>query len=112
MDYQNIRKQIAYLTALADAHDAVEAGKALAEKAPEPAQDVAAQKLACSNIAIAGSGVKAELCGTISTEPTATAEKLIGLGFDEKQAADMVAEGAAIRVDALELRKPTAEVKP
>lgn len=113
MDYLSLRKQIAYLEALCVAHDAVEAGKAHREVAladeRTPAELAAikeAELLSFSNIAIAGSGFKAELCGTISGEPTATVEKLVEVGFDEKQAADLVAEGKAIRADALVIRQP------
>ena len=111
------RKMAAYLTALADAQDGVETGKAIDEKTVEDAPvDVATQKISASNIAIAGSGVKAELCGTIEDEPTATVERLTAIGFDEDQAKEIIDVGAQIRVDALALRvpakDPVVEVKP
>ena len=109
MEYADLRKQIAYMTALCEANDAVVAGKAVAEKEPAEAADIATAKISASNIAIAGSGFKAELCGTISDEPTATVETLTSVGFDEKLAAEMIDEGARIRADALTLRM---EVKP
>lgn len=116
MDYIAARKLAAYLTALADANDAVESGKAIKEAEPAKAEDIAAQKVSASNIAIAGSGVKAELCGTISGEPTATVKALMDIGADDKLAEDMVADGKRIRADALALRVPvkveTIEVKP
>ena len=103
------RKMAEYLTALADAQDAIEAGKKIDDAPVVEPVDKAAQKLSASNVAIAGSGVKAELCGTIENEPTATAEKLIAVGFDDKQAKELVDVGKAVRADALELR---VEAKP
>lgn len=107
MDYQSLQKQRAYIEALLVAHEAVERGKALtAEK--EQSQDINTIRESCANVAIAGEGVKAELCGTLEAEPTATVESLVAWGFDEKVAEDMVAAGKAIHADALELRKPIA----
>jgi len=95
-----------YLTALADAQDAVEAGKKIDDAPVVEAQpiDIAAQKISASNIAIAGSGVKAELCGTIEGEPTATVESLVVAGFDRDQAQELIDVGKVVRADALSLR--------
>lgn len=104
MDYLSLRKQAAYLTVLCDCHDAAEAGKALVAKEPEPAQDIEAQKVAFSNIILGGNGVKAELVGDTDTEPTAKIETLTAVGFDEREAQEMIDEGVKIRADAWALR--------
>ena len=106
-DYTGARKQAAYLNALCDAHSAVETGKLIKEDA-EPKETIANQKVSASNIALAGSGAKAEIMGTISTEPTLRAADLVALGMDDKYADGVMIEAAAVRVDALALR----EVKP
>jgi hypothetical protein len=122
MDYTAKRKQAAYLIALCDCHDAVEAGKALAAKEPEPAEDIQAQKDCFSNIVLGGSGVKAELLGTIASEPTITVKALVDVGFEEREADELIAESVKVRADAFELRiakpleigegEPLGEVKP
>lgn len=107
--YEQARKAIAYLTALCDAHDAVESGKAIDTAKPESAPvDTTAQKTTAQNIALAGSGDKAALMGTISTEPTITSKELVDAGIDEKLAVEIITERDAIRADALAL----TEVKP
>ncbi len=111
MDYANIKKQIAYMQSLVDAHEAVEAGKAIRPDAPV---DIEAQKISCSNIALASASgsPKSQLIGNLSEQPTIKADDLILIGIDEKLADEMITEGAAIRADALALRvreEPIAE---
>lgn len=100
------RKMAEYLTALADACDAVDAGKKVDDALVVEAEpvDTAAQKISASNVAIAGSGVKAELCGTVADKPTATVEILTAIGFDLVQARELIDVGIAVRSDALSLR--------
>jgi hypothetical protein len=110
----NYRKQAAYLSALCDAAEAVEAAAAIKVEEPVKAEDLETQKISASNVALASASgsVKSQLIGNITEEPTATAEDLTRIGFDEKQAVAMIDEGAAIRVAALDLRKPVEGVKP
>lgn len=90
----------------------IRAQEVLAEQAPEdqpkaPAE-LAAWKLSQSNLILAGSGEKAEILGTISTEPVVTAEDLTSLDVCPSMADELVAAAADIRTQALALREPVA----
>ena len=125
MDYESIRKQISILTALCDSYDAVAAGKIEKDKVAVPIDEVA-QKVSAlvsaRNIALAGSGDKAALMGTLSTEPVLQDKDLIEIGIEEKLAEDIIKERDTIRIDALALTEakeeligdsePLEEVKP
>jgi hypothetical protein len=111
MDYIKARKQSDYLKYLCDAHDNLEAAKALdTVKEPQPAQDIAAQKLVYSNYVIGGSGDKAALLGTVGAAPTATEKTLTDIGFTKDVALSILDESAKLRTDALALR--VVDVKP
>ena len=99
--YDNARKTIEYLTALIEAHDAIESGKAVAPVMEDKQGAVMAQKTTARNIALAGSGAKAELMGTIEDEPTLDAQALIDVGIDEKTAAEIIIARDGIRADAI-----------
>lgn len=114
MDYTKARKQSEYLKYLCDAHDNLEAAKALdVSKADAPAKDVAAQKLVYSNLVIGGSGDKAALLGTVGADPAITEKALTDIGFDASEATAIKAEAVKLHTDALALRvvadKPAEE---
>lgn len=111
MDYIKARKQSEYLKYLCDAHDNLEAAKALdVPKAENPVEDIAAQKLVYSNYVIGGSGDKAALLGTVGAAPTITEKNLTDIGFDAVEATAIKAEAVKLRADALALR--VVAVKP
>lgn len=98
LDLAELKKLRAYLDAL------IQAEAVLAEpepQAPEPV-DVAAWNVSRRNRILAGSGEKAELLGTISTEPVVTDKTFIDL--DVPNLADGIVKRAAeIRSAALAL---------
>jgi hypothetical protein len=104
-----LRKLRAYCSELIAAHEV------LAEPAPEAkeavAVDLAAWKLSQSNRILAGSGEKAELLGTLSTEPTVKAGDLTKLDVYPSTEAELLAARDDIRKAALELRLPVAVPK-
>ena len=114
IDYENVLKQITVLQSLYDAHTSVEAGKLIAEPLPDaPKETVEAQKMTARNVALAGSGLKADLMGTLSTLPVLDERALVAIDFNEVQAADIVKERDTIRADAFALTDLVApEVKP
>ena len=104
-----LRKLRAYCEVLIAAHEV------LAEPAPEPTPevkvDLAAWKLSQSNRILAGSGDKAALLGTLSTEPTVKAADLTDHDVYPSMAEELVQAAADIRVAALALRAPVAVPK-
>jgi len=104
-----LRKLRAYCDVLIAAHEV------LAEPVPEPTPevkvDLAAWKLSQSNRILAGSGEKAELLGTLSTEPTVKAGDLTKLDIYPSMEEELLAARDEIRVAALALREPVAVPK-
>jgi hypothetical protein len=97
-----LRKLRTYCGELIAAHEV------LAEPAPEAkeavAVDLTAWKLSQSNRILAGSGDKAALFGTLSTEPTMDAKALAtALDLYPSAAEAIVAEAVKIRAEALAL---------
>ena len=111
MDYELLKKVIVGLQGFVDAHEAVLAGQAIdLEQPPEPVDpnDVLNRKTEARNRALANGGAKAELLGTLSTEPTIDENVLISIGVDKVFAASLIAERNKIRAEAFAL-SPIAE---
>lgn len=104
---ENLTKLRDYVSALLDA-DAV-MSEAVPES-PEPV-DLAAWKTSQRNRVLAGSGRKAELLGTLSTEPSIRDADLDALGIDAEAAAVIKAERDRIRQAALALTVAPAAPK-
>ena len=112
INIDEIKKLRAYLDAI------IEASAVIAEeqpKDPEPV-DVAAWKTSVRNRILAGSGDKAALFGTLSTEPTVAEKELTDLDVYPSLAADICTARDDIRAAALALTavvaEPIEEIKP
>lgn len=103
MERESIRKLIAYLDGLCVADEAVEAGKKVGTEPEMPKETVEQQKTSYRNIALAGSGYKAEIMGTLTTEPTVAAKELTALGLDTKTADELITKRDMVRADAVAL---------
>lgn len=114
MDAAQLRKLADVYRVLAKAQEAL-------DQCPKSLTDVSAveavtaekqyedEVTSARNVVLAGSGVKAELIGTLYTAPTATDGYLVSAGLDEKTEDVLLALAAEIRNKALALdTKPPA----
>lgn len=107
LNLDKIRKLHNYLGAI------LAAEAVLAE--PEPKQlepvDLTAWKTSQANRILAGSGDKADLLGTLSTEPVVVEKSLTDLDVYPSLAADIVKRAGEIRVAALAKVAPAEQAK-
>ena len=101
MDPNRIRKLRAYCDALLAAKSATDSAQ---PKPEEPQAVVDSWRRETSNLVLAGSGDKAALLGTLSSEPTVDAAQLCTLGLDADTAAEIVDDATAARAEALKRR--------
>jgi len=104
-----LKKLRAYCDALIAAQAVL--AEAPPEYQPEVKVDLTAWKLSQSNKILAGSGDKAALLGTLSTEPTVKEGDLTKLDVYPSMEAELLAAAADIRSKALDLRKVEAVPK-
>ena len=105
---EKLLKLRAYLDAAISAIQAAEAPPL----DPQLPVEFTAYKTSIRNRILAGFGEKAELLGTLTTEPVADAKSLVTAGLDEKTADEILtacaeARSVALALDA-ELSKPVA----
>lgn len=105
-----VRKLQAYCAALILAHDVL--AEAPPEDRPELKADLVAWRTSQRNRILAGSGEKAELFGTLSTEPLVTAKSLTDLDVYPSTAEAMIAARDEIRAALLAAEAPKVVVKP
>jgi len=98
MDPNKIRKLRAYCDALLKTRSVAD------ESEPEQPEkpDLDAWRTSVRNRILAGSGDKAALLGTLSTEPTVTAADLRDAGLLSTTAAELIAERDQVRAIALQ----------
>ena len=101
-----LKKLQSYCGELIAAHEVL--AEPAPEATPEVKVDLAAWKLSQSNRILAGSGDKAALLGTLSTEPTVKATDLTALDVYPSMADELVKAAGDVRIAALALRAPVA----
>jgi len=105
LNLDEIRKLHNYLGAI------LAAEAVLAEAEPPEPVDLTAWKTSQANRILAGSGDKADLFGTLSTEPVVIEKSLTDLDVYPSLAADIVKRAGEIRVAALAKVAPAEQVK-